>query len=99
MSCEHRALSCSVVWAAAGVAMPTVAPSTRADNSASCPGCFICPNRRWLPVKPTSLDRNNLAGGQIVVGANHLELTGGDHVCQDRLLGLQPAHIGLHVRH
>src|SRR5258707_5094836 len=43
------------------------------------------------------LNRDNLAGGKVVVRANDAELTRRNHFSQYRLLGLQAAHVGLHV--
>src|SRR5260370_25887144 len=43
------------------------------------------------------LNRDNLAGGQVVVRTNYAELTRRNHFTQYRLLGLQAAHVGLHV--
>ena len=43
------------------------------------------------------LNRDNLASGKVVVRANDAELTRRNHFSQYRLLGLQAAHVGLHV--
>ena len=69
--------------------------SRRRPNASRCSSETAFRHRKINP----RLNQNNLARGQIVVCANHAELAGGDHLSENRLLGLQALHVGLHVGH